>query len=90
MLFWHRWKEEKSLVTHLSVVLENHLLFTDDITVLLLCFPDSICSALPCLMALSCGYTAKQVSRMWKQLQCGSDVVWDLHMQRWSRSDMSL
>ena len=69
MLFSHRGKEEDPLVTHLSAVLKNLLLFTGDIVVLLLCFPNSICTALPCLVALSCGCTAEQGSRTWKWLR---------------------
>lgn len=77
MLLWHRGKEEDSLVTHLSVVLKNLLLFIDDVVVLLLCFLNSIYTTLPCLVALSCGCTAKQGCRTWKWLHV-------VQMQSWT------
>lgn len=89
MLFWHRVKEEDFLITHLSVVLKNVLLFTDDVVGLLLCFPNSTCTALPCLVALSCSCTAKWEQNM-EVAPCGSGAVWDVHVQRWSSCNMSL
>lgn len=76
-------KEEDSLVTHLSVVLKNLLLFPDDIVCLLVCCPNSMCAALPCLVAL-CSQMGEQKT---EAIPRGSDAVWDLHTQSWSRCD---